>query len=330
MGTSSLHGSAPVDQSAVDGAENTSNSGASEPKDDQKEKRLPSHLSTVWDYEANFGGELYTVKWESDLLLELCDSVADLAFDVIGGGTAQILKHTALSSLLTAIAWPYALVSAANMIDGTWTLAVERADEAGKELARSLLFSRAGHRPVTLVGYSFGARAIYSCLKELAKYQEKWEDYHEGSGGNSSRRWGSSKEEEEEMFKYMREPASIVEDAVLMGLPNHLSLTSWKACRQIVAGRLVNCFSQNDLILSLMFQFKRLGLKPVCGTCPVDVHGVENIDLSDLISRHQDYCLFTGEILRRIRHCQPFQIRPNKVIEARLGGESHETNIDIK
>lgn len=47
-----------------------------------------------------------------------------------------------------------------------------------------------------------------------------------------------------------------------MGLPNHLSLSSWQACRLMVAGRLVNCFSQKDLILSLMFQFKKFGLKP--------------------------------------------------------------------
>ena len=271
------------------------------------EPEVPKHVATVWDYEANYGGELYTVKWESELLSELCDSVADLAFELVSGGTAQLLRHTAaLSTLLSAFAWPYALVNAANMIDGTWTLAVERSDAAGKELARSLLFSSAGHRPVTLVGYSFGARAIYSCLKELARYQELWEDEEERR--RESRKplvrataSGSSTP------AAMREPASIVEDAILMGLPNHLSKSSWKACRQVVAGRLVNCYSQKDLILSLMFQVKRFGgLKPVCGVCAVNVGGVENIDVTDLISGHQDYCLNSGDILKRVRHGQPF------------------------
>jgi len=195
------------------------------------------------------------------------------------------------------------------MIDGTWTLAVERADEAGKELARSLLFSRAGHRPVTLVGYSFGARTIYACLKELARYQEKWEDYREGSNLRSITRGSETDGRGRAFYERMREPASIVEDAILMGLPNHLSLSSWRACRMVVAGRLVNCFSQRDLILSLMFQFKRLGLKPVCGTCPVNANGVESIDVSDLVSGHQDYCLVVGDILKRVRHGQPFQNR---------------------
>lgn len=120
-------------------------------------------------------------------------------------------------------------------------------------------------------------------------------------------------------YKTMREPASIVEDAIIMGLPNHLSLSSWQACRMVVAGRLVNCFSQKDLILSLMFQFKRLGLKPVCGTCPVNVSGVENVDVSDIVQGHQDYCLVMNEILKRIRHGQPF----NHVICSR------QVNVDV-
>jgi Protein of unknown function (DUF726) len=277
----------------------------------ESETRALDHLSTVWDYKATYGGEFYTLKWESDLLLELCDSVSDLAMDLLAKGTTQVLKHTAFASLLYAVAWPAALVNAANMIDGTWTLAVERSDAAGKELARSLLFSRAGNRPVTLVGYSFGARVIYSCLKELASYQEKWKAYQESKASGFEKKFRVSyrkdSEENGPFFESMREPASIVEDAIIMGMPNHLSLVSWRACRNVVAGRLVNCYSQKDLILSLMFQYKRLGLKPVCGTCPVNVAGVENFDVSDLVTGHQQYCLVQNELLKRVRHGQPYR-----------------------
>lgn len=128
-------------------------------------------------------------------------------------------------------------------------------------------------------------------------------------------------------MKGMREPASIVEDAIFLGLPNHLSLSSWTACRQIVAGRLVNCYSNNDLILSLMFQAKRFSggsfnngtfsiLKPVCGTCPVEEPGIENIDCSDLILGHQDYCLQTGKILERIGFGEPIK----HIDEAKMNG----------
>ena len=65
------------------------------------------------------------------------------------------------------------------MIDEKWTLANERADEAGILLAQSLLNSTAGYRPVSLVGFSFGARMIIACLNELARNQEIWESQRE-------------------------------------------------------------------------------------------------------------------------------------------------------
>jgi Protein of unknown function (DUF726) len=181
-----------------------------ENSDDSKIK----HLATVWDYQATYGGELYTVRWESDLLEELCDSVTALATDVVTGATAHLLKFTALSALAAAMALP-ALKGAANMIDGTWTLVVERADEAGRELAQSLMFSSAGNRPVSLVGFSFGARVVYSCLKELARYQAKWEDYQDRRQKHGVKKLGrrsAVKEDSDAFFENMREPASIVGD----------------------------------------------------------------------------------------------------------------------
>ena len=300
-------------QGVKKGSENDNGS-----ESDQKNKSTKNAL-VLWDYEAEYGGELYTIQWETDLLMELCDSVTDLAVDVVGNAAREILKQTALSTLISAIAWPYGLVRAANMIDGTWTLAIERADLAGIELARSLLESQAGHRPVTLVGFSMGARTIYSCLKELARHQELWEKQQHASRSKIEKRYihgksrSRSKKEEDEI-NYSREPASIVEDAILMGTPNHLSISSWEACRCVVAGRLINCYSSTDLILSLMFQIKRLAgaLRPVCGVSPVNVHGVENYDVSPFISAHSDYCLMTGQILRLIRHGQPY--RPSSTI----------------
>ena len=96
-------------------------------------------------------------------------------------------------------------------------------------------------------------------------------------------------------------------DAIMMGMPNHVSLKSWESSRRVVAGRLINCYSRKDMILSLMFQLKRMQgiLRPVCGTSPVVVNGVENFDVTDLVSAHTDYCLVTGEILKRVRHLQP-------------------------
>jgi len=281
----------------------------SESTTEAAKKSPPKHLLTVWDYHADYGGELYTVRWESELLMELCDSVADQMIEWGISATKTILHTTALATLMTAITLPYSLVVAANAIDNSWAMAMERADRAGVELAKSLIDSTAGHRPVTLVGFSMGARVIYSCLKELARHQEVWEDQQQKrkmkSSAKSSMESSNAKGEEE--LKYIREPASIIEDAILMGTPNHVSLRSWEACRRVVAGRLINCYSRKDLILSLMFQLKRFQgiLRPVCGTSPVSISGVENYDITDLVSAHTDYCLVTGEILKRVKHGQP-------------------------
>jgi hypothetical protein len=198
------------------------------------EPEPPLHLTTVWDYKAHYGGELYTVKWESHVLMELCNSVEDMAMDIVSNATQHILKATIFAALLTSVALPIAIVKTANMIDGTWTIAIERADMAGKELAKSLLFSRAGQRPITLVGYSMGARTIYACLKELSKYQEIWEDERESQAASEGSKNGFKANAE---LENMREPASIVEDVILMGTPNRL----W-AARQLLFKKRLDSF----------------------------------------------------------------------------------------
>jgi Protein of unknown function (DUF726) len=195
------------------------NDSASNGGSQESESEVPKlkHLATVWDYRAMYGGELYTVRWESALLEELCNSVTELAAGVVTGATAHLLKFTALSTLLSAVALPAALKTAADLIDGTWTLVVERADEAGRELAQSLLFSSAGNRPVTLVGFSFGARVIYCCLKELARLQEEWEQYHGcGDGADSKSKSRVVAPRKDAYFEDIREPASIVGDVRLV------------------------------------------------------------------------------------------------------------------
>lgn len=301
---------------------NTSfNSTASEK--DKNDKDLKYRSLTAWDYQMEYGGELLTVKWESDMLVELNDSVADMAADLAGQAAREVLKQTALATLITAVALPYAIVRATEMIDGIWTLAIERADAAGIELAHSLLESEAGNRPVVLVGYSMGARTIYSCLKELGRQQQKWEDEQlellqekKAKKRGIRKGLGKSRNKDPPKKRINREPASIVEDAIMMGLPNHLSLHSWESCRRIVAGRLVNCYSKNDMILSLMFQIKRLtgGLRPVCGTSAVKIRGVENYNVASLISAHSDYCSAAGHILRMIYHGCPHRRNASIVV----------------
>jgi len=290
----------------------------------------PAHLATVWDFSSRYGGEVYTLHWESQVLLKLCLCFRDVALSATASAGQQAIRLMVANTLYLAASVPIYLVQAMNSIDETWSLVVSRAEEAGKELARSLLINEAGHRPVTLVAYSFGARVAFSCLKQLAVYQQQWEEYHEQK---NSRAIGFAQHDEEgkspgrkekkwmlHELEFEREPASVVEDVILMGAPMYLSLSSWKACRQVVSGRFVNVYSRTDRILSLMFKYKQMmeSFKPVCGNCTVAVPGVENIDISDLVSNHQEYVLKVGDILKRVRHGQPLRSSTNALDEVAL------------
>lgn len=191
----------------------TATNAKQQPVEQKPDKAPPKHLLTVWDYNANYGGELYTVKWESDLLMELCDSVTDQMIEWGISGTKTILHTTVFATLMTAVTIPYSLAMASNVIDDTWAMAMERADRAGIELAKSLIDSHAGHRPVVLVGFSMGARVIYSCLKELTRQQEIWEDEQQKKGlpPTVGRKHSSRRKSSEEKLQYIREPASIIE-----------------------------------------------------------------------------------------------------------------------
>jgi hypothetical protein len=184
-----------------------------------------------------------------------------------------------------------------SVIDNSWVLAVETADAAGKELAQALLNRSSGMRPVTLVGFSFGARVIYSCLRELAVQtgeldervveaelsEEKTgtlpeaeetvsesrkeeqaireSDSERGSGllSSSQKAAGSVKGEKESTATTVPklsklEVKSLIQDVVLLGAPINSKSRSWKSIRSIVSGRVINGYSQLDLVLGLVYR----------------------------------------------------------------------------
>eukprot|EP01038_Epipyxis_sp_PR26KG_P014831 gene14831-19925_t len=117
--------------------------------------------------------EFYLLKWEVNLQVELGQSIAELQLKLSSSAVQNILAFTVFSTLATAVMWPTMLLTLIAMVDGLWTLAIKRADRAGRELAKALLKRAQGSRPVTLVGYSVGSRVIYSCLKYLTSYLKK-------------------------------------------------------------------------------------------------------------------------------------------------------------
>ncbi|CAM9401962.1 unnamed protein product [Phaeothamnion confervicola] len=204
-----------------------------------------------WTEEGAPFSDQYILMWESRLLRELGKSVETMVLSATRSATQasmdlqEMLKATALSTLMAAIVWPLALISLADMIDTDWTVGCERADLAGVILADALLNREQGCRPVTLVGYSMGARLIFSCLLEMARRD---------SGGVRHKLKGRGHDE-------ARPAAGIIENVILFGAPVGVGNDRWERANRIVHGRMINAYSSKDWILGLIYRAKSLSLK---------------------------------------------------------------------
>eukprot|EP01018_Ginkgo_biloba_P021316 Gb_13022 [translate_table: standard] len=211
--------------------------------------------------------ERYALRWESTNLIAVSTSIQDWLTSSL---TTELMKQgamlTVLSTLVAALAWPSVLLSATNLIDGKWSIAVDRSDKAGELLAQVLLKGLQGNRPVTLIGFSLGARVIFKCLEKLAKTGES---------------------------------AGLVERVVLLGAPIPLEIECWKTARKVVAGRFVNCYSTNDWILGVVFRASLL-TQGLAGIQPVDIPGIENVDVTAVVDGHSSYLSMASEILKEI------------------------------
>ncbi|XVF63759.1 hypothetical protein PTKIN_Ptkin09bG0112500 [Pterospermum kingtungense] len=187
----------------------------------------------------------------------------EIAANVMQGGAVL----TVLSTLLAALTLPVALVTASDLIDSAWAIAVDRSDEAGKLLAEVLLKGLQGNRPVTLVGFSLGARVILKCLQCLA----------ETKGDN----------------------AGLVERVVLLGAAVSINDEEWEDARKMLAGRFVNVYSSYDWTLGIIFRASILSTV-VAGIQPVDLQGIENVDVTEVIEGHHSYFWMTKQILRQL------------------------------
>jgi pimeloyl-ACP methyl ester carboxylesterase len=153
------------------------------------------------------------------------------------------------------------------LIDNPWSNALDRAKAAGGILADVLIHRHLGVRPITLIGFSLGARVIFYALLELARL---------GQYG-------------------------IVQDVILLGTTVTAPTRTWHQARSVVSGRFVNGYARNDWVLNYLFRATSGGLNTVAGLRPVEnVHGLENIDVTDKIAGHMSYRTFMPLILDQL------------------------------
>ncbi|XP_027377680.1 transmembrane and coiled-coil domain-containing protein 4 isoform X3 [Bos indicus x Bos taurus] len=196
--------------------------------------------------------EQYCLAWEAKYLMELGNALETILSGLANMVAQEALKYTVLSGLVAALTWPASLLSVANVIDNPWGVCLHRSAEVGKHLAHILLSRQQGRRPVTLIGFSLGARVIYFCLQEMA--QEK-------------------------------DCQGIIEDVVLLGAPVDGEAKHWEPFRKVVSGRIVNGYCRADWLLSFVYRTSSVRLH-VAGLQPVLLQDrrVENVDLSSVPS----------------------------------------------
>uniref|UniRef100_A0A8B9PZ88 Transmembrane and coiled-coil domains 4 n=1 Tax=Apteryx owenii TaxID=8824 RepID=A0A8B9PZ88_APTOW len=212
--------------------------------------------------------EQYCLAWESKYLMELGNALDSLLNGFVNMMAQEALKFTVLSGIVTALTWPASLLTAASVIDNPWGVCLHRSAEVGKHLAHLLLSRQQGKRPVTLIGFSLGARVIYFCLQEMA--QEK-------------------------------DSQGIIEDAVLLGAPVEGEAKHWKALTKVVSGRIINGYCRGDWLLGFVYRTSSVQLN-VAGLQPVnlDDRRMVNVDLSSVVSGHLDYMKQMDTILKAV------------------------------
>jgi hypothetical protein len=168
-------------------------------------------------------------------------------------------------TLMAALQLPIVLTKLSYLIDNPWAVSLDRATSAGLILADSIVDRNLGTRPITLVGYSLGARVIFSCLQELAR---------KGAYG-------------------------LVQNVYLFGSPVVVKKDEFLRARTVVSGRFVNAYNRNDWILGYLFRLTSGGIRRIAGLAPIeDVPWLENMDVTELVLGHMEYRTAMPRLLR--------------------------------
>lgn len=201
-------------------------------------------------------GDLFSVLWEPEMLQSMGQTINILATEVLTQSVQQLLGQTVLVALMASLQLPMALSKLGYLLDNPWSVSLDRAWASGLILADTLINRNLGGRPVTLVGFSLGARLVYSCLVELAR----------------------------------RGAYGLVQDVFIFGAPVVFKRNQFVLARTVVSGRFVNGFSKKDWILGYLFRATSGGLGRVFGLAPINAGvEVENFDNTDLVEGHMGY-----------------------------------------
>ncbi|KXJ89235.1 hypothetical protein Micbo1qcDRAFT_235548 [Microdochium bolleyi] len=210
-------------------------------------------------------GDLYSILWEPEMLQSIGDTINILATEAVTSTLQQVLGAVGLAALMSGLQIPILMAKITYLIDNPWAVSQDRAWAAGQILADSLIARNLGTRPVTLVGYSLGARVIFACLLELEK---------KGAYG-------------------------LVQNVYMFGSPVVVKVEEYYKVRSVVSGKFINGYNRTDWILGYLFRLTNGGIRRVAGLAAIEeIPGIENLDCTDWVAGHMAYRTAMPRLLR--------------------------------
>ncbi|KAG6136066.1 hypothetical protein E4U38_001553 [Claviceps purpurea] len=215
----------------------------------------------------NSQAEVYAIRWEIAALMNLGSALETVIKSTAWGRARRDIESRTIFQSLIDSTWPEPLLRISKIIDNPWGVGMVRAEKVGAVLADALIRQKfQGDRPVSLIGFSLAARAIYACLMVLAE----------------------------------RRQFGVVDSVMMLGTPAPSESRVWLTLKSVVTGRLINVYCESDYILGFLYrtsntQFGVAGLQEIQGA-----NGVENHCVKTLPREHLSYPSMMGTILRDI------------------------------
>ncbi|MFT3922198.1 MAG: DUF726 domain-containing protein [Myxococcales bacterium] len=210
------------------------------------------------------------VSWESQALAWLGASLHSAATELTSQGllrkvTAAATHQTTLRRADTDArlpAWPDAGFSLLNLFDLPWDVVRQRAEKSGRILAQEIMQGTFSRAPISLCGFSLGARVILEALAHLDLY------------GCHHR----------------------IQDVVLLGGAAGVRHPGLYALPRVCSGRVINGYAENDWVLGYLYRARQH--ERAIGLVPLHRTGVVDVDLTRLVRGHLTYSHKLEPLLR--------------------------------
>lgn len=136
---------------------------------------------------------------------------------------------------------------------------------------------------MTLIGYSVGARVIFSCALELHKrYQELVKQEAASAHDTSTTATSTASSSTHPSTNDTSPPPlrssdllGLIDTMVIIGGPLPITPARWAKVRMMVTHRVINCFHLNDWVLWFLYRYKTyaVGVAGVVKVCTDSLDG---------------------------------------------------------